>query len=200
MDLQKFKLDVQALFPFKFEDTIMYSDDPDSIDTIINASIRKATTGFEKIIGVELTNSQPLPGATSILKCVLASSIYAIDSVSVWASMPIPDDVMKVDYYFGPERYLRLYPSDATVWVEYVKDPELLTLEDLTPMYVDWAIQYSVAMLQIKEGMLGGFAKLTDLPFEFNYSELKDIGTTSKSDLDMRMDDMSSGTLAIRIG
>jgi hypothetical protein len=114
--------------------------------------------------------------------------------------MAIPRSLMgNVRHYFGPDRFLRLWPRDATVWIEYVVRPELLGVEDLDMIYSDWAVSYASALLKEKEGYLGTAASITTLPFEFNYQKLLDDGSAERKELEETMGEMFAGTLAIRV-
>ena len=201
MTLTELKSSVQALFPIKFEESLIYSEDPTAIDKIINTAIKRAQIKFEKIEGQEITGSQLFDRAASILKCVPSATERKTAIVSVWDTMDIPANyVGNVKHYFGPDKYLRIWPGDATVWIEYVVSSSKLTVEDLDETYCDWAIEYAVALLKIKEGYIGTSAVLTTLPFQFNYEKMLADGTDEKKTLEDRMNtDMFSGTLAIRI-
>lgn len=201
MTFAELKNGVQTLFPIKFSESLIYSEEPTDIDKTINIAIKRAMVKYEKVEGREITGSQLFDRAASIVKCVPSANQMNVDAVSVWNSMDIPVGYMgNVKHYFGPDKYLRLWPDDATVWLEYVVHSSKLTVEDLDETYCDWATEYAVALLKIKEGYIGTSAVLTTLPFQFNYEKMLSDGTEDKKTLEDRMNnDMFSGTLAIRV-
>ncbi len=196
-----FKADVQFLFPIKFTDTLIYSEEPLDIDGILNRALKYVLSKFEKIETTEIVGSQVVSRAASILKCVTSANVINSQSISVWNTMNIPDNhIGRVQHYFTPtNKMLRLYPGDASVWVEYVCDPSVLLVTDLDADWYEVAVKYAIALLKIKEGQMGTAASLTVLPFEFNYAELRDTGQQERDKLEEDMVDRSAGTLAIRV-
>lgn len=200
MTQDEIKEQVQTLFPIKFQDTLIFDEDPADIDRLITRAIMKALSKYEKIEGRELVGSQLFDRAASIVKCVPSATERSRAAISVWDTMPIPQNLMgSVKHYFGPDRYLRIEPNDETVWVEYVVASDKLTVADLDSTGCEWVIEYAVALLKIKEGYIGTSATLTTLPFEFNYQAMLDEGKENKKELEDRLDEMCQGTLSIRV-
>lgn len=200
MTLLEIKDQVQTLFPFKFEETIIHDEDDKGVDKLIGLALSKVLSKCEKIEGKEITGSQLLSRADSILKCVPSAVERKLTTFTVWDTMAIPRSLMgNVRHYFSPDRFLRLWPNDATVWIEYVVRPELLGVDDLDMIYKDWVVAYATALLKEKEGYLGTSASITTLPFEFNYERLLNDGREEKKELEETMGDMFAGTLAIRV-
>ena len=72
-------------------------------------------------------------------------------------------------------------------------------IEDFNDIFLQWTLNYANALLMIKEGMLGIGALPNVMPFEFNYSQMKESGEQQKRELEEKMEDMFQGTLAIKI-
>jgi hypothetical protein len=200
MTIAELKAEVQVLFPVKFAESLIYSEEPTDIDKTITFAVKKAFTKYEKIESMEIEGSQYFTRAASILKCVPNAADRKSSTITVWDTMPIPGQpVGSVKHYFGPDKFLRLWPDDESVWIEYKVATDMLTVEDLSPIYCDWVVEYANALLKIKEGYIGTSATLTTLPFEFNYQQMLDEGKEVKRDKETELEDMNQGTLAIRI-
>jgi hypothetical protein len=199
MTLAELKADIQAKFHQKFDETLMYDEEPTTIDILINTAVRKCLTKYEKFESIEISASQYLTRALSIIKCVPSASAANSNYNSVWYSMKLPNSPTRVNYYFTPsDKHFKLVPEGESVWIEYVVDPAAMTVLDLTGQYYEWVVDYALALLNIKEGMIGTTSKVTALPFEFNYETMANNGTQSKKDLEDDLNDMYMGTLAIR--
>lgn len=204
MTLVEVKTAVLGLFPLKVEDTFMYNDDVDSVDKVINTAVIMAKSRYDKIEGKDITGSQVLPRAASVISCVPQSALgigIATRPVSIWSTLPIGNvgNLSKVRYFFTPEdKYLRLSPEGEGVHVEYTVDQTLLTVEDLNPIFSTWLIRYTVCLLKEKEGYLGSNATTTSMPFQFNYDAMRSEAQSEKGMLESDYNDMCLGTLAIR--
>ncbi len=198
MDYTTFKLKVQYLFPVKFAESLIYAEDTTWIDGIINQAIDKALSNYEKIGNMYVSSSIDIPEAVSIVKVNRTDGeSHTYNVFDFWR--PIPGSGQeKVRYYFNPERRLILETEGRQVYVEYVVDPTTLTVTDLNPTYIQWGIKYANALLKEKEGYIGTSAILTELPFEFNYADMKQQGIDLQDTLETDLVDMGAGTLAIR--
>ena len=200
MDFTTFKAEVQALVPVKFEDTLIYLEDNTAVDSILNQAIKVACSGFEKIKNVYYVGTTTISDAISVVKCVPSDENDSErGAMSVWDLLP-EGKQEKVKHYFTPsDKILRVEPAGTSVYVEYVVDPNTLDVEDLDIHYTNWAVEYAVALLKIKEGYKGSQAVVKDSPFEFNYADMRTEGITDKDTSISKLEEMSMGTLAIRV-
>lgn len=200
MDVAGLTERVQALFPVKFEDSLMHDDDQNTPTNLIRQAYELALSKYEKIESKEFSANTDLPNVVSILKWVPASYVNDANryTQAVWDSLGKVVRPDKIKVYFTPARRLLIRPEGTAVHVEYVVDPDSLTIEDLNSTYIQWCIKYAVALLKEKEGYLGTMAKLDALSIETNYAEMRSEGQTERDLLEERLDEMYSGTLAIR--
>jgi hypothetical protein len=203
MTLEQLKSDVQALFPVKFEESLIYEDDTNDIDKIIAFAIKKALSKYEKTESAEITGGGVIARAATVVQCVpsieIGSSIYNVFNIMFNSSVMFGSRV-RIKWRFDPSsKMLYISPNGASVHVTYLLESTLLSVLDLDDTYAQWAISYANALLQLKEGMKGIGSLPNVLPFEFNYNAMKEFGESNKKELEDELDEMYQGTFSIRV-
>lgn len=187
MNKDAFKYRVERLFPYKFNDALC-SDD---VDEILTHAIEIALSKFEKVKTIEIAGSQIIPDALSILKCVPSQTV---NTYNVFDFMRDPRiRPTKLKWYFDPNDRQIIFEVNTSAHVEYIQDPAGLTIEDLTPQYIQWTIKYALALLKEKEGLMGKGATLDALPFTLNYEDMYSQGFEQTQLLDEELEEMYYG-------
>ena len=191
MVLAELRAAVQDEFPVEFEKALIKDD----VDRLIDRAFKYVRAKCEKIKSTTVTGSQTISDALVITKCVPVGRSSA--EISVFDMMHLPDRGNNVEHYFTPERQLILNFS-GDVYIEYVVDPEELEVSDLNAEYIELLIKYAVALLKESEGYAGTTATLTDLPFEFNYADMRADGQEQKTLIREQLEEKYFGAFASR--
>lgn len=196
MDFNTFRDEVQVRFPIKFEDTFIYEDDSQMIDKIIRSAINAVRAKYEYIETKVLEGSQQLARAISIIQ--VTPSTTTQNQTNVFNYMP-GGAGFKIRHFFDTtSRQLILTPEGASVYVRYVVDTNLLTIEDFDDIRIQFALRLADAMLKEKEGYLGTNINLTDMPFDLNYEEMLEEGKENRTTVLDELNEQYSGVLSIR--
>lgn len=190
MNNKEYNIRVQALFPYEFETALC----KDYIKGILDESLRKVFSTFEKIETIELTGSTTLDRAATVLRVV--PSIVSVGDLNVFDyTMRQSLTERLVNYYFDPntKQFLLSTSEYGSVSVEYVVDEQFLTISDLDEEFSSWVVEYANAILSIKEGFLGTRAVVNVLPIDTNYADLRSYGETEKIRLEDKLEDMFFG-------
>jgi hypothetical protein len=95
----------------------------------------------------------------------------------------VQDDLNKIGFRFiGDTLYIDGGNSPWTI--EAITDNSISTMTD---DYINWIIDYSVALVKCIEGEIRSKLKITGMPIETNGSELKQEGITEKTALEEKL-------------
>lgn len=95
----------------------------------------------------------------------------------------VQDDLNKIGFRFiGDTLYIDGGNSPWTI--EAITDNSISTMTD---DYINWVIDYSVALVKCIEGEIRSKLKITGMPIETNGSELKQEGITEKAALEEKL-------------
>jgi len=95
----------------------------------------------------------------------------------------VQDDLNKIGFRFiGDTLYIDGGNSPWTI--EAITDNSISTMTD---DYINWIIDYSVALVKCIEGEIRSKLKITGMPIETNGSELKQEGITEKAALEEKL-------------
>jgi len=179
---------VRDAFPIPIEEALCNK----YFDGVVETAVKKAISKFEKLVTTSVSGkSVSLPEAASIVRCLpspLDGSRYTVFDFFEQTQRRSTS----VAYNFTPDKVLTL-SYEGTFYVEYVKATQFVTVEDLDDSYFEWTVEYSTALLMIREGFLGTRATLTALPLEFNYTTLLDTGKEDKTKLEEKLEEMYFG-------
>lgn len=193
MTTAELKAFVQAKFPYVFTEALIKDD----VDKLIDLAIRRGLSKVEKIKHIEISSSQTLADAASILKVVPSTHGGKFTVFDFIKGPGGTKTTPKIGWYFTPEKMLIL-DSETSVYVEYVADPKTLTVEDMEEEFLQWTIKYANALLMEKEGYAGTAAVLTALPFDFNYEEMLTNAQTQIETLETELEEMYYGLFAAK--
>ena len=202
MTFSEYKSEVEAALPFDYSEMITET----RVDSTLNRAVRKALSKFEKVKTVEISGTQEISDALSVVECV---PTFSRDFNNVFA--------LDVDYsrrmlgYNRINRPWRFETSTRKIYVagfshvrtsnftvKYVVDPNFLKIEDLNDVYTEWAIDYGAALLKINEGSRGSLVNVSATGLEYNYEQIKQEGIEER---DRRIEDLEElyyGLFAIR--
>lgn len=205
MTFAEFKIEVEEIYPFDFNELII-DDTVDKVDGILNRAIKKALSKYEKIETTTITGTTVIADAVSVVECIPALSTSDVSVFDLDPEYQIRRGIgkRKMSWRFETAEK-KLYLGSGILnttqshTVKYVKDPAGLEIEDMTEeIYLSWAIDYAVALIKIAEGGRGAFVNLPSVGFDYDYPQMKSEGKEEKDKLEEDLEDMYFGLFAIR--
>lgn len=139
---------------------------------------------------LRVTSASDLESAGSIDKAInyglyITNSTHSIKNMAVWNyyTDTIQDDLNPIGFrLIGDTLYIDGGNSPWTV--EAITENSISTM---TEDYVNWILDYSVALAKCIEGEIRSKVKITGSPVEMNGSELKAEGITEKKELEEKL-------------
>lgn len=192
--------EVEALFPIPMEVALVASKK----DIIFNRALRRALAK-EEVFKEELVSGNcALPQFSSIVDVYPSlgtSTSWDVFTMGGFGSVgPIAARKGTVSFHFSPDRTLLIQDNNInrSYTVVGILDPTKTGLNDVSPVTLEWIIDYTVACLKEQEGMMGLSSQLRDVPIEFGDQSLYDDGKAAREELEVQLDDRYFGLFSSR--
>lgn len=139
---------------------------------------------------IRVTSAEDLTDSGSIDKAInygfyVTNSTRSITNMALWNyyTDTIQDDLNSIGFrLIGDTLYIDGGNSPWTV--EAITENSINTM---TPDYINWIVDYSVALVKCIEGEIRSKVKISGSPIETNGSELKQEGITEKQALEEKL-------------